>query len=540
MDGQQTSRCSRSRRLNTGQRLLFGRAGWLVVASIALLVGVVGCEPPGRTAAERDNESEDRTRLKPAARVESSDRMKPAERSGRSVFEVVDVKSDGDLSARAAAEMAWRAVEDSRGYGETLVVWMFDDSPGARSLVSEVSDYIANRYERDRIVEGRQPLRTAVGQFSETVTWHLEEPTTENSKAAEAIRSVSSSGSEREVTFAAVAECIDHFKTTRLKFGVKTLFVLVTDETGDDWEMVDDLVGKVSRYQMPVYVIGSPAPFGYRYYGEDRDKQYGPESRGLEMIKLSNWGGDVAMDVVDSGFGPFALEWLCRESGGVFMSVRPEGGRFVGAVGSSWPNGASVRFPKDTMVRYAPDYVSAEKYQQLLASNKAISALAAAAKIGRQEMMSYPQLNFKSQNEAALARSLTEAQKSAARLGPQVNRMYDTLKEGQRHRDDITSPRWQAAFDLSFGRSCAAKVRVNGYNSMLAALKRGMTFEDPNSTMWVLESDNTISVATSLQNLSDRARLLLQRVIDEHPNTPWAMMADRELQTPIGWKWTER
>jgi hypothetical protein len=32
----------------------------------------------------------------------------------------------------------------------------------------------------------------------------------------------------------------------------------------------------------------------------------------------------------------------------------------------------------------------------------------------------------------------------------------------------------------------------------------------------------------------------LQRVIDEHPNTPWAMMADRELQTPIGWKWTER
>jgi len=288
-----------------------------------------------------------------------------------------------------------------------------------------------------------------------------------------------------------------------------------------------------------VYVIGSPAPFGYRYYGEGRDKQYGPESRGLEMIKLSNWGGDVAMDVVDSGFGPFGLEWLCRESGGVFMAVRPEGGRFVGAVGSSWPNGSSVRFPKDTMVRYAPDYVSAEKYQQLLASNKAINALAMAAKIGRQEMMSYPQLNFKSQNEAALSRSLTEAQKSAARLGPQVNRMYDTLKEGQRARDEISSPRWQAAFDLSFGRSCAAKVRVNGYNSMLAALKRGMTFENPDSTTWVLESDNTISVATSLQNLSDRARELLQRVIDEHPDTPWAMMAERELQTPIGWKWTE-
>ena len=29
-------------------------------------------------------------------------------------------------------------------------------------------------------------------------------------------------------------------------------------------------------------------------------------------------------------------------------------------------------------------------------------------------------------------------------------------------------------------------------------------------------------------------------MIDEHPDTPWAMLAKRELELPIGWEFTER
>lgn len=510
------------------------------------LAALIGCEPPGNKArTETERKVEDKTRLKPTTRdatvkKDLGERMTTVKRTGESAFQVVDVDSKDGLAANGAAEMAWRAVEESRGYGDTLVVWMFDGSPSARTLVTEVSQYVANRYERDKPKTELNALQTVVGQYSDQVTWHLEDASEESTEVAAAIRSVSSNGGEKEATFATVAECVDRFKAMRLKLGLKTIFVVVTDEAGDDWEQVDGLVKKLSRYQMPVYVIGVPAPFGHRHFGQDMEKQYGPESRGFEAVKMANWGGDVAMDVVDSGFGPFGLEWMCRASGGVYLAVRPEMARFVGAVGGSWPSGTSMRFPKDVMERYAPDYVAADKYQALIDSNKAITSLARAAKVGHQEMMSYPQLQFQSGNEVALARALTEAQKSAARLGPQVNRMYDALKEGQRARLDISSPRWQAAYDLAFGRAAAAKVRVDGYNSMLAALKRGKTFENPSSTMWVLESDDTISIATSLQNISDRAREHLQRVIDDHPNTPWAMMAERELQTPIGWKWTEK
>ena len=38
---------------------------------------------------------------------------------------------------------------------------------------------------------------------------------------------------------------------------------------------------------------------------------------------------------------------------------------------------------------------------------------------------------------------------------------------------------------------------------------------------------------------ADKAMMYLQRVIKEHPDTPWSKMAERELQTPLGFKWVE-
>jgi len=31
----------------------------------------------------------------------------------------------------------------------------------------------------------------------------------------------------------------------------------------------------------------------------------------------------------------------------------------------------------------------------------------------------------------------------------------------------------------------------------------------------------------------------LKRVVSEHPNTPWALLAQRELKDPLGFKWVE-
>ena len=43
-----------------------------------------------------------------------------------------------------------------------------------------------------------------------------------------------------------------------------------------------------------------------------------------------------------------------------------------------------------------------------------------------------------------------------------------------------------------------------------------------------------------LQNLIERATTHLQRVVDEHAGTPWAKLAAYDLETPMGWQWTEQ
>ena len=114
------------------------------------------------------------------------------------------------------------------------------------------------------------------------------------------------------------------------------------------------------------------------------------------------------------------------------------------------------------------------------------------------------------------------------------------LKKGETDRARLTLPRWQAGYDLAMGRAIAAKVRIEGYNAILAVLKRGRSFEKEGSTHWILEPANTIDAGSTLKKLSGRAQTYLQRVIQDHPGTPWAKLAEQELQTPVGWKWTER
>ena len=74
---------------------------------------------------------------------------------------------------------------------------------------------------------------------------------------------------------------------------------------------------------------------------------------------------------------------------------------------------------------------------------------------------------------------------------------------------------------------------------MLALAKTKLKFENPENNTWVLVPDDEISTGGKQEKLAEKAKLYLNRVIAEHPGTPWAMLADRELQTPIGWRWKE-
>ena len=140
---------------------------------------------------------------------------------------------------------------------------------------------------------------------------------------------------------------------------------------------------------------------------------------------------------------------------------------------------------------------------------------------------------------------VTQAQRSAAIVEPALERLYLLLKRGEEDREQEISPRWQAGYDLAMGRTLAAKVRAQSYNSMLALAKTKLKFDKPKdkdtpqNNTWVLSPSNSTQTGSQDAKQLARAKKYLDRVVQQHPNTPWAMLAERELETPIGWKWSQ-
>ena len=113
-------------------------------------------------------------------------------------------------------------------------------------------------------------------------------------------------------------------------------------------------------------------------------------------------------------------------------------------------------------------------------------------------------------------------------------------KPAQADAARLVEPRWQANYDLALGRLAAARARIEGYNEALAQMKGGRAFPDPSHTTWVLQPTDDVQGDSALEKLAALARKCLNRVRTQHPETPWATQAARELAAPMGWKWESR
>ncbi|MGE3779445.1 MAG: VWA domain-containing protein, partial [Pirellulaceae bacterium] len=186
-----------------------------------------------------------------------------------------------------------------------------------------------------------------------------------------------------------------------------------------------------------------------------------------------------------------------------------------------------------------PDYLAREEYLRQVGKSRLRSSLLRAAVVSDAGQLTTPNRRFVKSDEAAFTTALTEAQKAAAVLEPRLNALYALLQQGEKDRPQEIEPRWQAGFDLAIGRVMAARVRAQGYNAMLAAAKRGLKFADEKNNTWVLNPADEISTGSQLSKAAQAAEEYLERVVREHPETPWAMLAALELRTPLGWKWSE-
>lgn len=475
--------------------------------------------------------------------------------------------SVGATGAEGAIDRLTHEILTSLEQRPTMVVWLFDQSGSLREERARVIKRFRRIYEELGVIDAAdnpafrrhqdKPLLTAVVGFGAEPTMLTPEPTDRFEEIEQAIEDIRDDKTGQENVFTAIGMVAEKFRTYRsAKNGKRHVMIVVfTDEAGDDIPLVDDTVSVCRKYAMPVYVVGRPAPFGrqtaYVKYVDpdprfDQRPQWvpvslGPESMMPELLKLRFAQQGDEEELLDSGFGPYALTRLCYETGGLYFASHPN--RAVGRhISGQETNNLSAHiamfFEPDAMRRYQPDYLPAQEYMRLLHANRARQSLIEAAQMSWTSPMENVRLRFPKRDEAELAQALSLAQRSAAILQPKIDAICQALLAGEEDRAKLEEPRWRAGYDLALGRALAVKVRTDGYNVMLADAKQGKPFKEPKNNTWLLQSDEEFA-NTSLEKLAAKAKTFLERVVEDHPNTPWAALAERELSTPLGWRWEE-
>lgn len=480
----------------------------------------------------------------------------------------------GALGASGAIDRITWEILQSMEERPTLVVWLFDQSGSLIRQRQEIRDRFDRIYEELQLVKERdgrafrsqdpreEPLLTSVIGFGKNVELLTEKPLADLNEIKSIVDNIAVDETGIENVFSAVYLAAKEYRSMRRhRVGLgpqrNVIFVVVSDERGDDFETgLEPTIDICRKNGIPVHVIGIPAPFGretslIKYI--DPDPKYdqtpqwgvvdqGPESARPERVKLGFTGSFGEEPVLDSGFGPYALTRLSYETGGIYFTVHPNrdpGRRIKKEDVEAFSARLEYFFEPEVMAPYQPDYVSMAEYDRMVKQSPLRSALINAASMPGVEGLDRPRLRFVKRSDAALVGDLTTAQQDAAKLEPRLNMLYETLSRGEVARDQESNLRWQAGFDLALGRVLAFKVRTETYNAMLAKAKRGINFEDPKNNTWKLVPDEEISVGSKWEREANKATELLTKVVKQHPGTPWALLAEKELEVPIGWKWVE-
>ena len=445
-----------------------------------------------------------------------------------------------------AADRLALEIHESLKERKTLVIWMLDASLSMRERREQLAGRIENIHKQLGQLDDQneRALKTAVVSFGEKTTVLTPEPVDTAEEVAEAIRKIQDDESGKEFVFSAIFEASKRWKDYRTKMNRNVMVIVFTDERGDDFappgrpNFLEEVIAHNRRYGIKVYCAGNAAIFGkekgYVSFTEedgtvwnDQPVDQGPETLTPELLQIAFWGQNSRnIDRMSASYGPYALSRLCAETNGLYLVTEES---------------RHQSFDFDLMRNYAPDYRPVVELQKDILKNAAKAALVEAATRSRIGDIPIPVTEFRADNDAVLRTDLDAAQKDGVSvLDYRLAELEQILMRGEKDRAKITSARWRAAYDLAVGRVLAMRVRAYGYNATLAEMKvTPKAFEKQGSNRWRLVPSNTVDAGPQLKKWSQKATEALTRVINEHPGTPWATLAERELAVPMGWQWQE-
>lgn len=427
------------------------------------------------------------------------------------------------------------------------VIWLFDASISLSKQREDIRDRFEKIIQEIGMSSFSHPIKHTICSFGSSLSIINSDPTDDTDILYKSIDSITLDETGIENIFGSIEQLCKQYKTTR------NMIVAFTDEVGDDFNLLDKTVVEARRKGTRVYVVGPPAPFGlssiqFKYV--DPDPKFDQNEKWVEINQGPETLFKMTLDLhslpidesgLDSGFGPYALSKICVDTGGIYFAVHPN--RNDNQVSkkeiSPLSSYISVFFDNAVMKKYSPDYRSILLQNKETQTNKIKTALLNACKIPI-HINNDQKINFTAYTEGEFVEQLNEAQKYSAKIEPQIDRIYTILKEVESQSRSLNEKRWLASYNLAMGRILATKCRIELYNSMLAEAKTGLEKSDPKNNLWNLEFDSEFTTKSSqLQKSYATAIKYLESVVSDFPDTPWALIAQNELDTPMGYKWID-
>lgn len=446
-----------------------------------------------------------------------------------------------------------------------LVVWLFDESESMKDDQKEIKEQFYKVYEELGIAQQKDAqlkkvaskdkdiLITAIHSYGKEVHTLTPKPTANIPEVQQAIDKIQDDPSGKENMCVALGKMIDQYRATAQKTKRKLVFIVVTDESGDDGQGIDEVVLKAKRAKSPVYVLGRESIFGFPYARiRWTDPQYGlthwlqinrgPETPFPEALQFDGFHG--RWDAQTSGFGPYEQARLAKETGGVFFVLPSEEENLT------IQNAIDRRkFAFLDLKEYIPSLAPRREYEEERDKSKFRSTIWEVIKVLNPYLdpelsvqeIHYPiiQADFEKSGKANFVKAL--------RTMGLLNQATQLLEKVKPLRDKEESQRWRANYDLVLAQTMAYRVRLFQFLLALDAHSRNFPKpKDPKSNVWNLARVRDMRVPTpeqvkatkvdmsELKKQEQAARDLYQFVMKTHPRTPWASRAEVELNYGFG------
>jgi hypothetical protein len=444
---------------------------------------------------------------------------------------IFDVQEIGVALDQLAREIL-RHLKDHK----LTVIWLFDESVSMqddqRTIIQKfdrVSSELKQHIEPSKKSAGA--LNHAIVGFGLGREFVLEKPRDDIDQIAWSIKKLKIDPTGVENTMKVIREVAEHYANLVRK-DRRVLMVLVTDESGDDGADVEEARQALKRNHIPLYVIGRQSLFGYpfahhRYEDPVTHDVYhplirrGPETADVEIYQ---WDGLYdRWDEQPSGFAPYELARLTKESGGIYFVLPSE--EFMRI------RHREQAYSITRLKEYLPEYDNRLTYVGNRSSSPLRQTLHAIVLEGKNLLY---RRDFPIDHQELAKAALEEGEKATAKLGTLIE-IQQRLEALRRARDREPEKRWQAHYDLTLAQTVAFQVKAYEYRALMSAIMQAPpTPKNPQGpdliVTWVVDhAKKPLAPHNETAKKYAEAERLLKEVIVRHPKTPWADLAQDTL-----------